>query len=77
MRKLFGPQLDDPDFYLPGVVRLYEARFIEQALVEEQGSITHAAHKLGLTHQALGSILKSRHKKLRGKRNPEVSRKRN
>jgi tetratricopeptide (TPR) repeat protein len=76
-RKLFGKNINDPDFYLPDVVRSYEARFIEQALKEEQGSITPAARKLGLTHQSLGSILKSRHKKLRGKRKPEVSRKRN
>jgi tetratricopeptide (TPR) repeat protein len=76
-RKLFGKNLSDPDFYLPDVVRSYEARFIEQALKEEHGSITHAAHKLGLTHQSPGSILKSRHKKLRNKRKPEVSRKRN
>jgi tetratricopeptide (TPR) repeat protein len=75
VRKLFGPQLDEQDFYLPDAVRAYEARFIEQALIEEQGSITHAAHKLGLSHQSLGNILKSRHKKLRGKRKPEVSRK--
>lgn len=77
MRKLFGPQLDEPNFHLQSVVRSYEARFIEQALVEEQGMITNAAHKLGLTHQSLGAILKSRHKKLRSKRKPEVSRKRN
>jgi tetratricopeptide (TPR) repeat protein len=40
VRKLFGPQLDESDFYLPDVVRAYEARFIEQALIEEQGSVT-------------------------------------
>jgi tetratricopeptide (TPR) repeat protein len=76
-RKLFGPSISDKNFLLQNTVRRYEARFIEQALKEEQGSITHAAHKLGLTHQSLGSILKSRHKKLRSKRKPEVSRKRN
>ena len=76
-RKLFGPNINDKNFLLQNAVRRYEARFIEQALKEEQGSITHAAHKLGLTHQSLGSILKSRHKKLRSKRKPEVSRKRN
>ncbi len=72
-RKLFGPSLDEY-FTLPETVLQYEARFIEQALKEEKGSITRAAHRLGITHQRLGFILKTRHKHLLSKRKPEMPR---
>ncbi|HWT00036.1 MAG TPA: tetratricopeptide repeat protein [Pyrinomonadaceae bacterium] len=73
-RKLFGPELDEY-FTLPEVVLEYEARFVEQALVEESGSITRAAQRLSISHQTLSSMLKTRHKKLRSKRKPEMRRK--
>jgi tetratricopeptide (TPR) repeat protein len=73
MRKLYGSELDEY-FTLPEVVLEYEARFVELALVEEGGSITRAASRLGISHQTLSFMLKSRHKKLRSKRKPEVRR---
>jgi tetratricopeptide (TPR) repeat protein len=75
IRKLFGPDLDEY-FTLPEAVLKYEARFIEQALKEEKGSITRAARRLGLSHQTLGAILKTRHQNLCNKRSPEIKRKR-
>jgi Bacterial regulatory protein, Fis family len=75
MKRLLGKSLDDKGFYLPDVVLAYEARFIEQALEEERGSITRAAKRLGLTHQRLIYTLESRHRQLREKRTPPVSRK--
>ncbi|HVG35221.1 MAG TPA: helix-turn-helix domain-containing protein [Pyrinomonadaceae bacterium] len=76
MRKLYGPELDEY-FTLPETVLQYEARFIEQALEEERGSISRAAHRLGLSHQTLGAMIQTRHRSLTGKRNPEIKRKRN
>src|ERR1051325_8916176 len=73
--KLYGPDLDEY-FTLPETVLKYEARFIEQALVEEGGSISRAARRLGLSHQTLGAIIHSRHKNLQDKRSPEIKRKR-
>lgn len=74
-RKLCGPELDEY-FTLPEAVLKYEARFIEQALEEERGSISRAAHRLGLSHQTLGAMLNTRHRNLRSKRSPEIKRKR-
>lgn len=74
IRKLFGPELDEY-FTLPETVLNYEARFIEQALKEERGSVTHAARRLGITHQRLAAILKTRHKNLLSKRKPQLLRK--
>jgi tetratricopeptide (TPR) repeat protein len=74
IRKLYGSELDEY-FTLPEVVLAYEARFVELALVEEGGSITRAASRLGISHQTLSFMLQSRHKKLRSKRKPEIKRK--
>ncbi|MEA2173314.1 MAG: hypothetical protein QOD00_906, partial [Blastocatellia bacterium] len=76
MRRLFGAPVGDKDFFLHAAVKAYEGRLIEQALKEERGLLTRAAKRLGLTHQALSSILKGRHKKLLPKRTPAASRKR-
>ncbi len=75
MKRLLGKNLHDAWFYLPDVLQAYEARFIEQALTEERGSITRAAIRLGLTHQRLIYNLESRHRQLREKRTPPMSRK--
>jgi DNA-binding NtrC family response regulator len=75
MKRLLGKSLHDKGFYLPDVLQAYEARFIEQALEEERGSITRAANRLGLTHQRLIYVLESRHRQLREKRTPPVNRK--
>jgi tetratricopeptide (TPR) repeat protein len=73
VRKLYGSELDEY-FTLPETVLEYEARFIELALMEEGGSITRAAERLGISHQNLSCLLKSRHKKLQSKRKPELKR---
>lgn len=49
---------------------LYEHNLIKQALVSAEGSITHAARLLGITHQSLGYMLKTRHKDLITSRTP-------
>jgi tetratricopeptide (TPR) repeat protein len=74
IRRLSGARINDKDFNLYGVVFDFEAKFIEQALEESQGSITNAAKLLGLRHQSLAYILKTRHKKLLKKRTPVVKR---
>jgi tetratricopeptide (TPR) repeat protein len=76
MRRLFGAEMGEQDFFLHDAVKAYEGRLIEQALKEERGLVTRAAKRLGLTHQSLGSILNGRHKKLLPKRTPPASRKR-
>jgi tetratricopeptide (TPR) repeat protein len=73
--KLYGPDLDEY-FTLPETILKYEARFIELALKEEQGSVSRAARRLGLSHQTLSAMLKTRHRNLRSKRSPEISRRR-
>jgi tetratricopeptide (TPR) repeat protein len=72
-RRLYGPELDEY-FTLPETVLRYEGRFIEQALREEGGSVTRAARRLGMSHQSLGAVIKTRHQSLRDKRSPEVKR---
>ena len=47
-----------------------EARYIERALEEAEGSVTRAAKMLGLKYQTLIFLLNTRHKQLAGKRTP-------
>lgn len=75
-KKLLGPEISSPDFNLTKVVRKYEARFIEQALELEQGSITRAAKRLGLHHESLNHLLRKWHRNLLHKRTPVAKRKR-
>ena len=63
-------------FYLKDEVRRYERRFIERALQEAQGSVTRAAHMLGLKHQTLIALLNSRHQNLLHARKPVSPRRR-
>jgi transcriptional regulator with GAF, ATPase, and Fis domain len=70
MKRLTTVQFDDKNFTLPGAVQDFEAKLIVRALEEAGGSLTKAARLLGLTHQTLGSILNTRHKKLSPKRQP-------
>jgi tetratricopeptide (TPR) repeat protein len=53
---------------------LYERNLIKQSLVKAEGSITHAARLLGITHQSLGYMLKTRHKDLISARTPAKQR---
>jgi DNA-binding NtrC family response regulator len=75
-KKLLGPEISGKDFNLTKVVRKYEARFIEQALELEQGSITRAAKKLGIHHESLNHLLRKWHRSLLPKRKPAAKRKR-
>lgn len=74
MKRLTTVQFGDKNFTLPGVVHEFEAKLIERALEEAGGSLTKTARLLGLTHQTLASILKTRHKQLSGKRKPPQKR---
>jgi CheY-like chemotaxis protein len=73
--RLAGAQLPD-GFSLPRAVRAYEARFIERALATEGGSVSRAARRLGVKHQSLAHVLRSRHSSLADARTPVVPRKR-
>jgi CheY-like chemotaxis protein/tetratricopeptide (TPR) repeat protein len=70
-----GLELGD-GFSLTEAVCAYEARFIERALEEEQGSVSRAARRLGIKHQSLAHILRTRQKRLLDRRTPAVPRKR-
>ncbi|HEV2864841.1 MAG TPA: hypothetical protein VGX48_27860 [Pyrinomonadaceae bacterium] len=58
------------DFSLPKAVLAYEAKFVREALEAEQGSVSRAAKRLGIKHQSLAHMLRTRHKSLLGKRTP-------
>jgi tetratricopeptide (TPR) repeat protein len=74
LRRLAGVQLRDKNFSFYSAVQEFEAKIIEQALEEAEGSVTRAAKLLGLKHQTLGSILNQRHKGLLKKRTPAEKR---
>lgn len=74
MRRLYGAERGQ-DFTLQAAVLDFEARFIEQTLKETGGSVSRAARLLGMRHQTLGEILKTRHKNLIGLRTPTRRRK--
>jgi CheY-like chemotaxis protein/tetratricopeptide (TPR) repeat protein len=62
--RLNGPEPGTPTFSLKKAVLTYEARLIEETLRLEQGSVTKAAKRLGISYQTLGEILRARHKNL-------------
>jgi DNA-binding NtrC family response regulator len=70
MRRLSGFRLHEKSFSLYGAIQELEAKFIEEALQAEDGSVTRAAKLLGLTHQSLAKLLRGRHKRLAHKRTP-------
>jgi tetratricopeptide (TPR) repeat protein len=49
-------------------VNHFEARLIARALERQNGSVTRAAHELGLTHQGLSGILNGRQSKTLGRK---------
>lgn len=51
-------------------VNSYEHELIKRALENAQGSVTHAARSLGISYQALGYMLETRHKALLNERTP-------
>ncbi len=75
VKRLAGLSLHERNFSLHGAVHDLEARFIEQALDEAEGSVTRAARSLGLSYQSLVTLLNTRHKKLQKKRTPARKRK--
>jgi tetratricopeptide (TPR) repeat protein len=70
VRRVAGMKLHDRNFTFFGAVQEFEARMIEQALDESEGSVTRAAKVLGLRHQTLATILNTRHRRLLKKRSP-------
>lgn len=52
-----------------------EARFIDHALEEAEGSVSRAAKLLGMKHQSLIHLLKTGHKQFAGKRTLATRRK--
>jgi CheY-like chemotaxis protein len=73
-RKLLGAEVSAKDFSLTEVIQAYEARFIAEALEVEQGMVTRAAKRLGISHQLLLHALTNRHKNLLGLRKPARTR---
>ena len=51
-------------------IQSYEHEIIKRALENAQGSVTHAARNLGISYQALGYMLETRHKALMTERTP-------
>ena len=51
-------------------VNSYEHELVKRALENAQGSVTHAARSLGISYQALGYMLETRHKSLLKDRTP-------
>ena len=70
MKRLTTVEFGNKNFTFHGAVHEFEANLIQRALEETGGSVTKAARLLGVTHQTLGSILKTRHKALAPKRKP-------
>lgn len=71
-----GTNAQAGDATLSALVQRYENDIIRQALIASQGSVTKAALALGVSHQRLIYILKSRHKDLLTVRTPAKPRKR-
>ena len=61
---------------LPDTIHSFEAKLIEEALRAENGSVSHAAKRLGIKHQSLVHLLNTRHQHLLVHRRPIVKRKR-
>lgn len=75
MKRFAGIELPE-GFSLPRAVLSYEARFIERALEQEDGSVSRAARRLGVKHQSLAHMLRARHRQLLPARTPAVPRRR-
>lgn len=65
---------DWKNFNLSEEVRKYEAEFIKKALLETDGRVTKAAELLGISHQHLSLLLKTRHKELASAKKPRRQR---
>jgi tetratricopeptide (TPR) repeat protein len=69
-RRIIGVRVSEKGFVLPDVIHDYEAKFIREALEAEHGIVTHAAKRLGISHQALIRALETRHQELLSLRTP-------
>jgi tetratricopeptide (TPR) repeat protein len=58
------------NFLLQEKVLKYERSIIRQALAQSNGSVSHAASLLGLSHQGLAYIIEARHRDLLKERTP-------
>ena len=58
------------NFHLQDKMLKYERSIIRKALAQSNGSVTHAASLLGLTHQGLAYVIQSRHPDLLKQRTP-------
>jgi tetratricopeptide (TPR) repeat protein len=76
VRRVSGARLHDKNFTLQGAIYDLESKFIEQALDEAEGSVTHAAKLLGMRYQSLSNLLNTKHKRLLKKRTPVKKRRR-
>ena len=76
IKRLAEPRLHDQGFSLHSAVYDLEARFIERALEEAEGSVSRAAKLLGMKHQSLIHLLNTRHKRFADKRTPATKRRR-
>ena len=63
-KKKSSKKIDWENFNLPEEVKKFEAEYIERALLETEGRVTKASKLLGISHQHLSLLLKSRHKDL-------------
>lgn len=57
-------------FDLQEMMLKHEGTLIKRALVQSNGSVTHAASLLGMSYQALGYVIESRHRSLINNRTP-------
>lgn len=67
--------VDEPEPVIAGrtlneEIQSYEQQLVKRALESAQGSVTHAARSLGISYQALGYMLETRHKALMTERTP-------
>jgi tetratricopeptide (TPR) repeat protein len=76
MRRLAGMQPRDQNFSFYGAVHELERKLLAEALEEADGSVTKAARLLGVPHQTVTTLLRTRHKRLLDKRTPARKRKR-
>ncbi|MDQ5828099.1 MAG: hypothetical protein M3441_28625, partial [Chloroflexota bacterium] len=74
--RLSGAHLPVGHFSLAEAKHDIEARYIERALEEAEGSVSRAAKLLGMKHQSLIHLLKTRHKQFLDKRTPAAKRRR-
>ena len=75
LRRFAGLKMGE-GFSLPEALRDYEAKFIQRALADSEGSVSRAAKKLGINRQRLTYLLEARHRNLLPARTPAKKRRR-